>query len=139
MNESEQSPEINNIKHIFRFILVGILNTGFSYLIYAIMLYAGLAYQWANLIAMLTGILFSFKTQGRFVFLNTDNKLFGKFVISWIVIYLWNISLIGWLISFGFDAYWAGAMALPFSVILSYLTQRYFVFRRGDQLGSDPN
>jgi len=130
MNDPKPLSYKNNARHVFRFVLVGILNTGFSYLIYAVMLFVGMEYQLANLIAMLTGILFSFKTQGRFVFFNTDNRLLGKFVISWIAIYLGNISLIGWLISFGLDAYGAGAMALPFSVVLSYLTQRYFVFRR---------
>ena len=129
MNNSKRLPD-KNIKQVFRFVLVGILNTGFSYMIYAIMLFVGLQYQIANLIAMLTGIFFSFKTQGRFVFFNTDNKLFWKFITSWIAIYLGNISLIGSLMSFGFDAYWAGAMALPFSVVLSYLTQRYFAFKR---------
>lgn len=130
MDEANRFFNKYNIKHVFRFILVGILNTGFSYLIYAIMLFVGLGYQLANLIALLVGILFSFKTQGRFVFFNTDNNLLGKFTLSWILIYFCNISLIGWLISLGFDAYWAGAMALPFSVVLSYLTQRYFVFRQ---------
>ena len=130
MNEPNQIFPKSNIKHLVRFILVGVLNTGFSYLIYAAMLYLGLGYQLANLIALLVGILFSFKTQGHFVFSNTDNKLFGKFALSWLVIYLCNISFIAWFISFGFDAYWAGAMALPFSVVLSYLTQRYFVFRK---------
>lgn len=121
---------MNNIKQAVRFIFVGVLNTGFSYLIYAVMLFVGLSYQLANLIALLTGILFSFKTQGHFVFNNTSNKLIGKFVIGWVLIYLANISFIGWLITFGFDAYWAGAMALPLSVTLSYLIQRFFVFRQ---------
>lgn len=114
---------------IVRFLVVGMLNTAFSYAIYAGFLYLGLSYQLANLIALVVGILFSFKTQGHLVFKNTDNRLFGRFLISWVLIYLCTIALIGRIIAFGFDAYSAGALALPFSVALSYLTQRYFVFR----------
>ena len=115
--------------HIIRFLIVGTLNTGFSYVIYAGILYIGWSYQLANLIALVLGILFSFKTQGRLVFKNTDNRLFGRFLISWVLIYLGTITLIGRIIALGFDAYTAGALALPFSIALSYLMQKYYVFR----------
>ena len=115
--------------HIVRFLAVGMLNTAFSYGIYAGFLYLGLGYQLANLIALVLGILFSFKTQGRLVFKNTDNRLFGRFLISWVLIYLGTITLIGRIIALGFDAYTAGALALPFSVALSYVMQKYYVFR----------
>jgi putative flippase GtrA len=54
--------------HIIRFVVVGLLNTGFSYLIYAALLHVGLGYQTANLMALVIGVLFSFKTQGRLAF-----------------------------------------------------------------------
>jgi putative flippase GtrA len=118
------------VNHGIRFVLVGVLNTGFSYLIYAVLLFGGLGYQLANLFALLVGILFSFKTQGYLVFDNPNNRLLGRFVVSWVLIYVCVITLIGWLIAFGFDAYSAGALTLPFSVVLSYLAQKYFVFRQ---------
>ena len=115
--------------HAIRFILVGLLNTGFSYLIYAFFLFTGIGYQLANLLAVVIGILFSFKTQGKLVFGNSDNRLLGRFILSWVFIYSCVIFLIGRFMSWGFNAYVAGALALPFSVVLSYLAQRYFVFR----------
>lgn len=115
--------------HVVRFLIVGTINTSFSYLIYASLLYVGLGYQLANFWAMVMGILFSFKTQGYFVFNNSNNRLLGRFLISWTLIYLCTIILIGWIMALGFDAYSAGALALPFSVALSYLVQKYFVFR----------
>jgi putative flippase GtrA len=121
---------------IIRFVLVGVLNTTFSYLLYAGLLFVGLSYQLANLLALLVGILFSFKTQGHFVFGNHNNRLLGRFVLSWAVIYVCVIILIGRIIAFGFDAYTAGALALPFSVALSYLTQKYFVFRQSATVNS---
>ena len=124
----------NNLKlnkiHLIRFVLVGILNTSFSYLIYATFLLVGLGYQMANFIALVIGILFSFKTHGRLVFDNPDNFLFGRYVLSWVIIYFCTITVIGQIISFGFNAYIAGALSLPFSVCLSYLAQRFYVFRK---------
>jgi len=112
-----------------RFILVGLVNTAFSYSIYAFFLYLGFNYAIANLLSLLFGILFSFKTQGRFVFGNSDNRLFWRFFFGWAVIYLATITLIGQLIDRGLDAYVSGALAIPFSTAMSYLTQKYFVFR----------
>ena len=113
-----------------RFLVVGVLNTSFSYLIYAGFLYIGLGYQLANFLSLVVGILFSFKTQGRLVFNNPDNRLLGRFVLSWLVIYVCVIVFIGRIIALGLDAYTAGALSLPLSVGLSYLTQKYLVFRR---------
>jgi putative flippase GtrA len=114
---------------IFRFVAVGMINTGFSYGVYAYFIFLGFDYALANLLALLLGILFSFKTQGRFVFRNSDNRLFGRFLIGWAVIYLATITLIGQFIALGLNAYVSGALALPFSTTLSYLLQKYFVFQ----------
>lgn len=111
-----------------RFILVGVLNTTFSYLTYSGFLFVGFGYQLANFLSLVAGILFSFKTQGHLVFDNPDNRLMGRFVISWILIYLCTITIIGRIMALGFDAYSAGALALPFSVALGYPIQKYLVF-----------
>lgn len=113
---------------IIRFLVVGIVNTGFSYSIYIILLYAGLKYKLASLGSLILGILFSFKTQGKYVFRNTSNRLFFRFVASWALIYVFNISIIGELIKFGLNAYISGAIALLPVTILSYVIQKIFVF-----------
>lgn len=112
-----------------RFVVVGTINTCFSYGIYAGMLFLGAGYAVANLVALMLGVLFGFKTQGHLVFRNPSNRLIGRFVLGWSIIYLTTITLIGRLVAYGLDAYTAGALALPFSALLSYLTQKYFVFR----------
>lgn len=114
---------------ILRFVAIGIVNTAFSYGVYSCFLFLGFNYAIANFLALLSGILFSFKTQGHLVFRNPSNRLIGRFVLGWSTIYLTTITLIGRLVAYGLDAYTAGALALPFSALLSYLTQKYFVFR----------
>lgn len=113
---------------LLRFFVVGVVNTAFSYGIYATMLLIGLNYAWANLVALVLGILFSFKTQGRLVFDNSDNRLLVRFVVVWAVIYLATITLIGRFITLGLNAYTAGVLALPFSTVLSYVGQKFIVF-----------
>ena len=113
-----------------KFVVVGVVNTGFSYLVYATFLFFGLSYQLANFIALILGIIFSFKMQGKFVFKSTDNRLLGRYVLTWTVIYLCVTAAIGQIIKFGINAYVAGLLTLPLSVGLSYFAQKYFVFRR---------
>ena len=98
----------------------------------------GFNYALANFFALLFGILFSFKTQGRYVFLNTDNRLFGRFLIGWVIIYLATIAVIGQLIALGLNAYVSGALALPFSTVLSFLVQKYFVFHSRRSASGSP-
>lgn len=112
-----------------RFVLVGILNTLFSYAIYAGLVYLGLGYAVANLIALIIGVVFSFKTQGMLVFNESNNRRLFRFVVVWAVIYLFNIAIIGRFIALGLNSYVSGALAIPFSTLLSYIGQKYFVFR----------
>lgn len=111
-----------------RFLLVGVLNTSFSYGVYAVLLYVGLNYVAANLGALLLGILVSFRTQGRLVFGNRDNRLLFRFAAAWALIFVVNTLLIAGLLRADLDAYWAGAVALIPTTILSYLVQRFLVF-----------
>lgn len=113
---------------ILRFLIVGVFNTAFSYGVYASLIFLGVGYAVANLAALLLGILFSFKTQGSWVFQTPDNRRIWRFILGWGVIYLVSITLIAQFIGIGFNAYVAGILALPFSTVLSYLLQRFFVF-----------
>lgn len=117
------------VPQFVRFVLVGIINTAFSYVIYAGLVYLGLAYASANLIALMIGILLSFKTQGILVFNHSANRRLIRFVIVWAGIYLVNIFTIGRFIALGFNPYLSGALALPVATLLSYIGQKYFVFR----------
>ena len=112
-----------------RFVIVGIVNTAFSYAIYAALLYAGMNFAAANLTALVVGILFSFKTQGALVFGNEGNRRLVRFVLVWSLIYAVNLFLITRFMALGFDSYTSGALAVPFATVLSYLAQKFFVFR----------
>jgi putative flippase GtrA len=117
---------------IFLFLIVGGVNTAFSYAVYAVLLLAGLNYAIANFGALVAGILFGFKTTGTFVFQNPDNRLVGRFVVCWVLIYLLNVMIIRKMIEAGVDKYVAGALPIPAIAAVSYAAQKYFVFRPRD-------
>lgn len=117
---------------ITRFIVAGGVNTGFSYGIYALCLWLGLAYPLANLAAMVAGALMGFVTQGHFVFRNLEGRRFPAFILTWLALWALNVLLIRLLLPVaGDNAYLAGALALVVIVPLSYLIQKHLVFGGG--------
>lgn len=115
----------------FRFLAVGVVNTGFSYGVYAVLLFFELEYKLANLGALVLGIIFSFNTQGRFVFKNANYNLFFRFLLCWVGVYFFNIYLIGIFIGLSFNSYVSGAFALIPVTLFSYVIQKFIVFGRG--------
>lgn len=125
-------PDVSRRAHFVqfaKFVVVGVMNTAFSYGIYAFLVWLGVHYTLANLTSLVIGIAFSFKTQGTLVFGNTDNRRIFRFILVWGLVFGVNVFLISRFIALGFSAYASGAMAIPFTVALSYVTQKFFVFR----------
>jgi putative flippase GtrA len=112
-----------------RYLAVGATNTGFSILVYWAMLWAGLAVPLASLASLVVGILISFTTQSRFVFDNRDPWKLLPYFIVWSILYAFNLGLIWLLMRCGLDAYAAGFLSTPATVLLSYFLQKAFVFR----------
>ena len=116
-------------RHQFiRFGVVGSVNTGFSYGLYAFFLWCNLGFALANGLAFLISLLFSFRTQGVLVFHNSEPRLLLRFLLAWAIIYLINIGLIALLMRAGFNAYSAGAIALIPITLLSFVVQKFAVF-----------
>jgi putative flippase GtrA len=112
-----------------KFLIVGGFNTAFNYGIYAFFLFAGLGYFVAATISFLVGLIVSYKTHGRYVFRSSGNRSFSLYVISWLFLYLTNISALGFLTRYGVDGYMAGALLIPPMAVLSYVVLRFAVFR----------
>jgi putative flippase GtrA len=112
-----------------RFLLVGAANTGFNILVYWAFLWVGLAVPLASLASLVVGILINFTTQSRFVFDNRNPwKLLPYFVV-WAILYAFNLGLIWLLMRFGLDAYVAGLLSTPVTVLVSFFLQKAFVFK----------
>lgn len=117
-------------RQFVRYVLVGIGNTAFSYGAYVAFLYIGHEYWIANLLALILGIAFSFTTQGIVVFRNATRITFVKFLAAWMLIYIFNISVIALLMHGSMSAYLAGAVATIPGTLVSYFVLKLAVFGR---------
>jgi polyisoprenyl-phosphate glycosyltransferase len=115
---------------LIRFLIVGTINTGFSYGLYVLFLFLGSQYQIASLGSLMLSIVFSFITQGKYVFKVVDNARFLRFVPCWTIIYIFNIFIISKLLFVGFDAYQAGAIGIIPTTLFSFGLQKWVVFKK---------
>ncbi len=117
----------------FRFLIVGGLNTLFSYFLYAAFIWLKFGFFLASTVSTIIGIMFNFKTTGTLVFKNKDNRLIVKFFGVYGVTYCINVSGLWLLTHLGVNEYLAGlVMVLPVAM-LSFVLMRTFVFPRKDQ------
>lgn len=119
-----------NYKFI-RFLFVGAVNTLFGYSVYAFLLFIGLHYTLAVFISTIMGILFNFKTIGKFVFKNSNNGLIFKFFGVYAIVYIANTSLLSLFDLFKFNLFLAGAILVMPMAILSFILNKKFVFEDG--------
>jgi putative flippase GtrA len=112
-----------------KFLFVGGLNTLFGYLIFAFFIYIGLHYCLAVFLNVFFGVIFNFFTTGRIVFKNADNRLFLKFILVYIFMWISN-SLVLYLFNlFNFsNMYIAGFIVIIPSALITFLLLKYYVF-----------
>jgi putative flippase GtrA len=113
---------------LFRFLLIGGINTIFGYTVYGLGLFIGLQYSLALLISTAAGIVFNFKTIGKYVFASNDHKLFVKFLGVYIITYFLNTLILGFFNKQSFNLYLAQAILVLPIACLSYSLNKYFVF-----------
>lgn len=78
----------------FRFLLAGVINTLFGYLVYCAALFAGSSIWMALLIGTVSGTLFNFLTTAGYVFRQLTLSLFPRFLSCYALVYLVNLGLI---------------------------------------------
>jgi putative flippase GtrA len=111
--------------------VVGGFNTAFNYGVYALSLFLGAGHVIAATISFVVGIVVSFTTHGRLVFESGGKRGFMPFVLSWLLIYAAYVVVLDLLVRrAGMNEYLAGAVMLPFTVVLSYVILRFVVFRK---------
>jgi len=118
------------LQHAFiRFILVGILNTVFGYSMFSLFIHIGFHYGIAVLFSTILGVLFNFKTFGKLVFNNTNHRLIYKFILTYCVLYVINVSLIKASLFFISNIYISGAIGSVLTAIFSYFLNAKWVFK----------
>lgn len=113
---------------LIRYLLIGVLNTAFGYSMFALLVYSGLHYTVALFLATIAGILFNFKTFGRFVFGRSDWRLIGRFFAVYGFLYLINVAIVFVIMLYVHNVYLANAIALIFIASLGFVLNRSFVY-----------
>lgn len=117
-------------RQLLIFLCAGILNTIFTYSIFAALIYIQVYYVWSALISSVFGMLFSFQTIGRWVFRAYRHELINRFIGAFLVTTAVNILCIKWANVFLEDLYLSGIFALFPSSFVSFILNKFFVFRR---------
>jgi len=117
-------------KQLINFLIVGMINTIVGYSLYVFFIYLGVNYALAIFFSTILGVLFNFKTIGKFVFENDDNSLLTKFFLAYVITFAINVSIVFKLRNFGYDDYTAGLIAIIISAIISFVLTKYLVFKK---------
>ena len=111
-----------------RFLIVGILNSSFSYAVYSMVVFIGIRPSIASILATGVGVIFNFGTSSRLVFREFKGNAYA-FTLSYVASMTLSVVLLEILTWLHFNPYVAGLIvALPVAG-LSYYLQRRFVFR----------
>lgn len=123
---------------LLRFLVVGAINTLFSYLVYAILILLGIHYSIATLVSTILGVIFNFFTTGRIVFHSMDNKRFIMFALVYTLTYFVNVLLLRWLVDgLNMDKLLAGALVTLPVALLSYLLNSKLTFKNKPSIPKD--
>ncbi len=118
-----------------RFLLVGGINTLFSYGVFSGALYIGFHYAAASLTSIVLGMFFSFFTQGRIVFNSTRPDELPKFLGVAVVMYLVHTGCLKVASMYGANLYITGAVLTGPLAVLSYFLNKKLVFRHRHEAG----
>jgi putative flippase GtrA len=112
-----------------RFVLAGVVNTGFSYGVYALALWAGLALAWSSLLSLVAGLAIGYLTQGRFVFRAPSAGSLARYVLGWACLFGVHYGVVSGLMRVGVHPLAGALVALVVIASLSYFVLRDLVFR----------
>lgn len=114
---------------LYKFLMVGVLNTCVGYALFAFLIWIGLPYPLAVGLSTAVGVCFNFLTTGRFVFDNASTSRIGRFFAAYGAIYLLNLVCIAALLSLNVNIYMANAIIIPPLALTTYFLQLNFVFK----------
>jgi len=115
---------------LFKFIIIGSINTIFYYLVFISLIFFSVDYKIAILGSTVFATIFSFINFGKYVFNNQKKSLIIKFILNTIFIYFLNIYLVKIIHEiYILNLYLSGFIAIIPLTILSYIINKFYVFK----------
>ena len=118
--ENEINETRQTIVRFGKFLVVGLLNTGFGYAVFALLVLAGLAPQIALALAFVIGVAWNYMFHARLVFNQGGFRGVPAYVGSYAAIYLFNAAGLAVLLHAGLPALWAQAILAPSAAVISF-------------------
>lgn len=117
-----------------RFLIIGAINAGISYLIFAlcVFLIGGKYYQICAALQWIISSFFSFTNQKLFVFCTKGNwvKEYLKCCTTWLVSYLLNVLILEVLVKYvDLNVFVAQFLSIFTVSVITYVLFKYFAFR----------
>jgi len=127
-----------SISDKIRFLIIGGINAGISYIIYAIAIYliGGAHYQICVALQWIISSVFSFTNQKLFVFCTKGHwvKEYLKCCTTWVVSYFVNAVLLEIIIKlFIRNVYIAQIISIFLASIVTYVLFKYFAFKHKEK------
>lgn len=111
------------------FLIAGLINTLIGFVTYSIcILGLGMTYQLATLAGLVLAVIAGFLQSRHGVFRKGSKDSLARYLVLWTALYFVSIWLIGLFIAAGFSEIEAYVIAIPLTVPLSFLAQKYWVF-----------
>ncbi len=108
-----------------RFLIAGVLNTLFGFLIYSALIIAGVPVSIALLGSTVVGTFFNFVTTGKYVFRDLTPARLPRFLLCYLLVYCVNLMLIALLMKWiGSKILAQALLALPIALISYTLMAR---------------
>lgn len=124
------------LRRFIKFLFVGLINTGFGYAVYAVLVLFKTPPQIALLAMFVIGVLWNYLTTARFVF---DVSGFGRlpaYCLCYVAIYLLNAGALQAAMNLGAAPLIAQAVLTPVIAVLTFILLS-FVMRNGAENDGD--
>lgn len=131
------SKKRNIIKEIFSFGIIGVVNTAINYAIYSILVFIGIDYRIALFLDYCFGITISFFLNKNITFKHKGKitykivfSMIGSYLIAMCINFFFLIFFVEYLY---INKYFSQFIALSISVAISFLLQKFVVFKKGEE------
>ena len=117
---------------LVKFLVAGLINTAFGYIVYATLIFFDTPYLYALLIANIAGIIFNYLSYGKILFKDNGNLyVFLKFVAAYAGTYFFNVMSLELLISnFKLGPYLAQLICIIPNAAITWILINYWVYNK---------
>jgi len=119
-----------NKYRLLRFLIIGVINTVFSYLVFAVLFYFIQQKEVTVTLSFLIAILFNYQRISKYVFSESNEKKFITFLFVYLVVYILNLVHLWITVDiFHFNVYYAQILTLLYLPLISFYLNKKLVYK----------